>query len=519
MKEDRENRQSIGWIVAVILFSTSASAQIIQYNYGTIPTHAPMYDSFYTYSYDRNGNLTQITDRYTNAVKQRLEYNSINKLLRATAGTSVTEYRYDANGNRVEKIGPAGAEKYYGLIEAKGSTKTYYYFLGGRRVAQRTIGGNVYFHQQDHLGSASVVTDQNGTVVSRNSYHEFGSIKWQEGAGGISDYTYNDKRWDKETNFYDYGARAYNAKMFKFTTPDSVVPDLTNPQSLNRYAYVRNNPLKYVDPSGHAEREPSQNYDFVLKLSPHWMHRQTYSGVRGLNLTDEDIFRWRQIDEMKISAVLSTPSPQDGSMSVGLMDRLSERTQQMASDTTSFRSMLRLILDKLPGKSVQLDLHQRKTIDLADFFTFTSANSAFDHNGAFEFASAFPDIREAKDLNVDVFLVNAHGTPEGVLLTHPTLPDSAVQVALLMHKNNIQAKIICFNSCNLGQGNFPQQLAQFTGSIVMAPKGIYFPGKGITTDFDPFRGLNGEPAGEYLLGQDAYNIAFPPENSKPLFPK
>jgi len=232
---------------------SSASAQVIQYTYGTIPAHAPHFDSFYNYSYDRNGDLTQITDRYTNAVKQRLEYNSLNKLLRATVGSAVTEYRYDANGNRIEKIAPAGTEKYYGLIEAKGSTKTYYYFLGNRRVAQRTIGGTLYFHQQDHLGSASVLTDQSGVVQSRTSYHEFGSIKYQEGQGGLSDYTYNDKRWDKETNFYDYGARAYNAKMFKFTTPDSIVPNPTNPQSLNRYAYVRNNPLKYIDPSGHAD--------------------------------------------------------------------------------------------------------------------------------------------------------------------------------------------------------------------------------------------------------------------------
>ncbi|HLG18297.1 MAG TPA: RHS repeat-associated core domain-containing protein [Bdellovibrionota bacterium] len=249
----------------VILVVGSAKTQTIQYIYDAVPTHAPYLDSFYSYSYDKNGNLNTITNRYTGVVKQRLEYNSLNKLLRATAGTSVTEYRYDANGSRIEKIGPAGTEKYYGLIEAKGNTKTYYYFLGSRRVAQRTIGGNLYFHQQDHLGSASVVTDQNGTVVSRNSYHEFGSIKWQEGAGGISDYTYNDKRWDKETNFYDYGARAYNAKMFKFTTPDSIVPDPKNPQSLNRYAYVKNNPLTYIDPTGHADRN-ANDYQFPIYL-------------------------------------------------------------------------------------------------------------------------------------------------------------------------------------------------------------------------------------------------------------
>ena len=251
----------------LILVAGSAQAQTIQYNYGPSPAHAPTYDSFYNYAYDRNGNLTQITDRFTGAVKQRLEYNALNKLLRATAGSSVTDYRYDASGNRIEKVGPAGTEKYYGLIEAKGSTKTYYYFLGNRRVAQRTIGGNLYFHHQDHLGSASVLTNQNGVVQSRTSYHEFGSIKWQEGQGGITDYTYNDKRWDKETNFYDYGARAYSAKMFKFMTPDSIIPDPNNPQSLNRYAYVQNNPLKYIDPNGHEPVPAAVPIDYRSKYT------------------------------------------------------------------------------------------------------------------------------------------------------------------------------------------------------------------------------------------------------------
>src|SRR2546422_555329 len=62
MKGERGNRQSIGWTVAVTLFSTSTSAQIIQYNYATSPAHAPLYDSFYNFSYDRNGNLSSVSN-------------------------------------------------------------------------------------------------------------------------------------------------------------------------------------------------------------------------------------------------------------------------------------------------------------------------------------------------------------------------------------------------------------------------------------------------------------------------
>lgn len=59
------------------------------------------------------------------------------------------------------------------------------------------------------------------------------------------------QEFDKEYQFYNYVARLYDPVMGRFITPDSEVPDWYDPQQLNRYAYTRNNPLKYVDPSGH----------------------------------------------------------------------------------------------------------------------------------------------------------------------------------------------------------------------------------------------------------------------------
>ncbi|MDD2922207.1 MAG: hypothetical protein PHQ36_07965, partial [Anaerolineales bacterium] len=48
-----------------------------------------------------------------------------------------------------------------------------------------------------------------------------------------------------------YGARFYDPYLNHFTQPDSIVPDPYNPQDYDRYSYVRNNPLKYTDPTGH----------------------------------------------------------------------------------------------------------------------------------------------------------------------------------------------------------------------------------------------------------------------------
>ena len=51
---------------------------------------------------------------------------------------------------------------------------------------------------------------------------------------------------------YHYQARFYSPKLGRFLSADTIVPGYANPQNLNRYSYVLNNPLKYIDPSGHC---------------------------------------------------------------------------------------------------------------------------------------------------------------------------------------------------------------------------------------------------------------------------
>ncbi|MBK9926402.1 MAG: hypothetical protein IPP66_14090 [Anaerolineales bacterium] len=50
---------------------------------------------------------------------------------------------------------------------------------------------------------------------------------------------------------YNYGARFYSPKLGRFLSADTIVPNLYNPQDLNRFSYVRNSPLNYIDPTGH----------------------------------------------------------------------------------------------------------------------------------------------------------------------------------------------------------------------------------------------------------------------------
>jgi RHS repeat-associated protein len=90
-----------------------------------------------------------------------------------------------------------------------------------------------------------------GATSNSARYLPFGGTRWESGATP-TDFQFTGQR--KETGFglYDYNARYYDPLIGRFVSADSVVPGAGKPQSLNRYAYVYNNPLKYVDPSGHV---------------------------------------------------------------------------------------------------------------------------------------------------------------------------------------------------------------------------------------------------------------------------
>jgi RHS repeat-associated protein len=98
----------------------------------------------------------------------------------------------------------------------------------------------------DHLGGTSVMSDSNGNQIGYISYFPFGATR----SGSVpTDKKFTGQRLD-ETGLYYYNARYYDPNIGRFISSDSNVPDPTNPQALNRYSYVYNNPLKYRDPSG-----------------------------------------------------------------------------------------------------------------------------------------------------------------------------------------------------------------------------------------------------------------------------
>lgn len=205
------------------------------------------------YSYDANGNMIQGDGKY-------FEYNDANQLVKVrhgdASGPVIAQYFYDYTGQRIKKIENGVTTYYVGKhyeTQVSGNTvsNTSYYFANKERVAKKDPAGNIYYYHNDHLGGTNVVVDQSGNTVEHTRYFPFGEVR----EGGTDKYTYTGKERDKNTGSYYFEARYYKPELKHFTQAD-LVAVISNPQGFNRYAYVVNNPITLIDPTGHVWWNP-----------------------------------------------------------------------------------------------------------------------------------------------------------------------------------------------------------------------------------------------------------------------
>ena len=195
-------------------------------------------------SYDSSGNLTSLQPNLT------FTYDAESRQI--TAGSST--YSYDGNGHRVLRV-TGGVTTYY-LYDAMGLLTAEY-----SNVINTSPCATCYL-SYDHLGSVRLVTDGNGNIISRHDFLPFGeevpalASTGRIGPGwGVADdvnQRFTGKERDIESGLDFFGARYYGSALGRFTSPDEVFADQhpADPQSWNLYGYVRNNPLKNVDPTG-----------------------------------------------------------------------------------------------------------------------------------------------------------------------------------------------------------------------------------------------------------------------------
>ncbi len=202
-------------------------------------------------SYDAAGNM--LTDA-TAPTSCSFTWDGENRLV-SVSGCATASYVYNALGQRVEKlVGTAYTEYAFdlqGQVVAhhnRTSWQRHIIPLGSRPLA-RYQDSVTYFLHTNHLGSTSFVTDHAGATIQKSIYYPYGQL-WQ------STTTVKDERFaslnerDAETTLDPTLFRNHHSRLYRWLSPDPLAGSISNPQSLNRYAYVLNNPCNLTDPLG-----------------------------------------------------------------------------------------------------------------------------------------------------------------------------------------------------------------------------------------------------------------------------
>ncbi len=227
------------------------------------------------YEYDKNGNLVKDLNKKIS----KIEYNSLNLPWKVEFedGKSV-EYLYDAAGVKhqatyflnpsmpIHKVIYSGNMIYV-------DSQLYYIQIDGGHVkpifTSPMPSFSFHYYIKDHLGSNRVVVDSDGNVEQVNHYYPFGGLM-AESFGYTSLFKYNGKELDRMNglDWYDYGARWYDAGICRFWTQD---PHASGYADISSYAYCNNNPVNSVDLKGMDEWELNSQGQIVntIKTKKH----------------------------------------------------------------------------------------------------------------------------------------------------------------------------------------------------------------------------------------------------------
>jgi RHS repeat-associated protein len=188
-------------------------------------------DTFHTYAYDAQNraktvDTTGATYTYVGALR-----------VKKVVGSTTTVYVFSGNKVMAEYVNGAPVNQ---------PTKEYVY-AGSRLLATVAAGGATTYQHPDHL-SIRAETDALGNLTRSFGHYPFGEA-WYE-TGTASKWKFTSYERDSESALDQAVFRYYSSRLGRFMSPDWLAGYLGDPQSLDRYAYVRNDPVNYVDRLG-----------------------------------------------------------------------------------------------------------------------------------------------------------------------------------------------------------------------------------------------------------------------------
>ena len=263
------------------------------------------------YDYDANGNQTDVKNTRTGE-DQIYVYDAENRLSQVSVTkdgkTAVIQQNiYNGEGQRIQKIDGDETINYYyqdGVVAYTTDTD-------GNQNSQNLIGtdGNVlaterfqqnatqyYLYNKDIQGSTSSLVKEDGSVDATYQYTDFGETTIQGDDQADNEVCYTGGIYDQTTGLYYLNARYYDPEDGRFLTEDTYRGDTAKPETGHLYVYCANNPVNYVDPSGHiavkvanaiAGAAISVLIDISLKAFLHYIAKK--GSLRGFKIRTREV--------------------------------------------------------------------------------------------------------------------------------------------------------------------------------------------------------------------------------------